>query len=277
MESAERNGWIPWIESLPGVVGRLEAMWSLRVGPPFEPGGKTAWVAPAVCTDGAHRVVKVMRRHSEGEHEAEGLRLWDGDGAVRLHAVEETPDTIALLLERCLPGSNLTGRPEDEQDVVITGLLRRLWRLPPPGHTFPALQSMCDQWADGFERRVGSSTLDAGLAREGSALFRRLPSTVDVGMVLCTDLHAGNVVAAQREPWLVIDPKPFVGDTAYDVTQHLLNCGQRLLADPRGLARRVSELAGQDGDRVLDWLFARCVVDSFTWPELVRVARMVAP
>ena len=39
-----------------------------------------------------------------------------------------------------------------------------------------------------------------------------------------TDLHAGNVVRAEREPWLVIDPKPFVGDPAYDATQHLLNC-----------------------------------------------------
>ncbi len=54
-------------------------------------------------------------------------------------------------------------------------------------------------------------------------------------MLLATDLHAGNVLRAEREPWLVIDPKPFVGDPTYDALQHMLNCDDRLRADPVGL------------------------------------------
>jgi streptomycin 6-kinase len=50
-------------------------------------------------------------------------------------------------------------------------------------------------------------------------------------------LVAGNVLRAAREPWLVIDPKPFIGDPAYDATQHLLNCVERLRADPLGTPR----------------------------------------
>src|SRR4029077_15235036 len=99
------------------------------------------------------------------------------------------------------------------QYVVVAWLLRRLWRCPPPGHRFRALQAMCDQWADAFERKVAASksNLDPGLAREGIAAFRSLPATADREVLLCTDLHAENVLAAEREPWLLIDPKPYVG------------------------------------------------------------------
>ena len=33
-----------------------------------------------------------------------------------------------MLLERCEPGTLLRELPEPEQDVVLAGLLRRLWR-----------------------------------------------------------------------------------------------------------------------------------------------------
>jgi streptomycin 6-kinase len=62
-----------------------------------------------------------------------------------------------------------------------------------------------------------------------TALVTRDRTENDV--LLTTDLHAGNVLAAQREPWLVIDPKPFVGDVAYNATQRLLNCKPRVLAN----------------------------------------------
>ncbi len=96
-------------------------------------------------------------------------------------------------------------------------------------------------------------------------------------MLLCTDLHAGNVLAAEREPWLVIDPKPYVGDPTYDVLQHMMNCSERLQAAPHDLAWRMADLAGLDRDRVLLWLFARCVQESADWPELAQVARPIGP
>lgn len=95
--------------------------------------------------------------------------------------------------------------------------------------------------------------------------------------MLCTDLHAGNVLAGRREPWAVIDPKPYIGDPAYDVIQHLLNCPARLRSNPQGLVRRMSSLTGLDVDRVRLWLFARCVQESLDWPGLAEVARRVAP
>ena len=57
----------------------------------------------------------------------------------------------------------------------------------------------------------------------------------------------------------------------------MLNCDERLRADPRGLARRMADLLGLDPGRVLLWLFARCVQESPQWPPLAAVARSIAP
>ncbi len=95
-------------------------------------------------------------------------------------------------------------------------------------------------------------------------------------MLLATDLHAGNVLRAEREPWLVIDPKPFIGDPAYDATQHLLNCEARLRSDPDRTIRRFSELLDLDYERVRLWTFARVAVQagngrqSERWIQLAR-------
>jgi streptomycin 6-kinase len=206
--------------------------------------------------------------------------VWAGDGSVQLYAALDLDDeTTALLLERCRPGTELAGRPEPDQDVVIADLLRSLWRHSPEGHDFRPLQVMCDEWADEFEEKVaaGRGRLDPGIARQGIQLFRALPGTAERQVLLCTDLHAGNVLAAEREPWLAVDPKPYVGDPTYDALQHLLNCAERLRADPVGLASRMADLLELDADRLLLWLFARCVQESPDYPVPAEVARLIVP
>jgi streptomycin 6-kinase len=99
------------------------------------------------------------------------------------------------------------------------------------------------------------------VSHETAGLNEQLSRASADDVLLATDLHAGNVLRARREPWLVIDPKPFVGDRAYDATQHLLNCPTRLRADPRGTIRRLSHLLDIDDTRVRSWLFARVAAD----------------
>jgi len=276
--AAEQDGRTGWLATLPATVARLARAWSLTVEPPFQPGGQTAWVAPARDRAGRDLVLKVAWVHPEALHEADGLRAWNGHGTVRLHAVEEMGDTIGLLLERCRPGTPLAELPERRQDVVVAGLLRQLWSAPVEGFGLRPLQALCDQWADEFQARVAAAPglIDPGLAREGIALFRALPASADRRVPLATDLHAGNVLAAERQPWLVIDPKPYVGDPTYDPLQHLLNCEERLHADPSGLAGRMADLLGLDPVRLRRWLFARCVQESPDWPPLLGVARRIS-
>jgi streptomycin 6-kinase len=108
-------------------------------------------------------------------------------------------------------------------------------------------------------------------------MLRELARTPGRSVLLCTDLHAENVLSSEREPWLVIDPKPFIGDPAFDPVQHILNCDRRLAFDPEDLANRMAELCEVDAERVRLWLFARCAQESPSCPALRTAALRLAP
>jgi streptomycin 6-kinase len=279
-------GRVEWLAALPDRVKELTERWKLDLGEPFEPGGNCSWVAPGTDPEGREIVLKVAWHHTEALHEAEGLAALGGQEAVEVYAFEHLAparpgdgppgdtDTTAMLLERCRPGTELRGRPEAEQHVVVTDLLRSVWAVElPSDHPFRPLSVMADDWVVRAEARLAADPerLNGGLAREGLALFRELSRTGPTEVLLFTDLHAGNVLSSERRPWLLIDPKPYVGDPHYDVLQHLLNCNGSLQADPIGLLTEVADLAGLDAGRVRQWLFARCVqesLDGSPWPAL---------
>jgi streptomycin 6-kinase len=226
--------------------------------------------------DRSSAVLKVAMPHMEGEHEIRGLQFWNGDPTVRL--IEADEGFGAMLLEHCKPGSNLRKLVEEDQDRVIATLLRRLWRLPPPG-LFPPLSMMLEHWSGEMLARKGQWR-DGGLVWEGLRLFKNLSQSARVQVLLATDLHAGNVLQAEREPWLVIDPKPFLGDPAYDTTQHLLNCSSRLHSDPTDTIRCFADLAEVDEERVRLWIFARLAAEpqrDWRTDHWIELAIAVAP
>ncbi len=267
-----------WLERLPDAVSDLARRWSLTVDVPFDGNEATcSWVAPAVLADGTSAVLKLGMPHMEGEHEIAGLRFWGGDPTVRL--IEADDDLGAMLLERGEPGTLLRELPESEQDTVIAGLLRRLWRQPPEPHPFRPLSHMLAHWSREARAHAGRWP-DQGIVLEGLRLFDDLARSAPADVLLATDLHAGNVVRAEREPWLVIDPKPFVGDTAYDATQHLFNCDTRLRSDPDRTIRHFADLLDVDHDRVRLWTFARAAAAPWEgWNDdgWLEFARGIAP
>ncbi|MFN7923722.1 MAG: aminoglycoside phosphotransferase family protein [Bryobacteraceae bacterium] len=262
-----------WLAKLPEALDALRRRWALEIGPPFE-SGSCAWVAP-VRWKGTGAVLKIGMPHMEAEHELQGLLFWNGDPAV--HVFDYDPEWNAMLLEACEPGTPLRSLPEEDQDRVIAELARRCWRRPAGPHPFRPLSAQLDWWAE-ETRAQSASWLDAGVAREGLRLFEALSQPSPDDVLLATDLHAGNVLRAERRSWLMIDPKPFVGDPAYDATQHLRNCGERLRADPLGLIRRVADLFGIDEARTRLWLFARLAAEPReVWgEEAVALARRLA-
>jgi len=225
--------------------------------------------------DGTRAVLKLGIPHFEGAHEIQALRFWNGDPTVRL--LEADVDLNAMLLEHCEPGTALRELPEREQDVIVAALLRRLWRRPAAPHVFRPLSAMTANWA-AETRAVAHKWSDPALVQEGLRLFDELsrPSADDV--LLATDVHAGNVLRAQREPWLVIDPKPFVGDRAYDATQHLLNCKGRVCTAPDATIHTFADRLGLDYERVRLWLLARSAAEPRdTWnDDSVTLARVLA-
>jgi streptomycin 6-kinase len=266
-----------WLDRLPEVIQKLEQRWALAPDGTLEGEEPScSLVAAVVREDGAPAVLKIAMPHMEGEQEIHGLRFWEGDPTVRLLAADD--DLGAMLLERCTPGTTLRALPESDQDVVIAGLLRRLWRTPSPPYSFRCLSILMEHWTTETLEQAGRWP-DAGLVREGLCLFKELPRSATPKVLLATDLHAGNVLRAEREPWLIIDPKPFMGDPAYDATQHLLNCRARLRLDPDGTIRRFADLLGVEYERLRLWTFARAAAeprDDWSRSELLALARTLA-
>jgi streptomycin 6-kinase len=265
-----------WLNRLPNALRDIECRWSLTIGAPYED-ATCAWVAPVQLADGTSAVLKLGMPHMESRHEIQGLRFWDGDPMVRL--LDADDELGAMLLERCVPGTPLRTLPESEQDLVIATLLRRIWRSPPAGHPFRPLSALTDYWSNQTLADI-ERWPDPGLVREGLSLLKELPRTAPTERLLATDLHAGNVLRSNREPWLVIDPKPFVGDPAYDATQHLFNCEARLRSDPVSTIRRIADLFGVDRERVRLWTFAREAAeprDNWNSEDSIALARALSP
>ena len=248
-----------WLERLPRQLASAQRRWALTCGEPIDNEEiSCAWVASVTLADGTPAMLKLGMPHFEAEQETLGLRFWDGEPTVRLLA--EDADLGAMLIERCQPGTPLRALPEQEQDVVIAGLLCRLWRSPSTSLPFRPLSALMKHWSEETLADRGRWA-DAGLVQEGLRLFEELPRTASTAVLLATDLHSSNVLRAEREPWLVIDPKPFVGDPAYDCTQHLFNCTGRLRSDPRGTIHRLADLLGVDPERIRLWTFARAAAE----------------
>ena len=81
----------------------------------------------------------------------------------------------------------------------------------------------------------------------------------------------------EREPWLAIDPKPYVGDPAYDVTQHIFTGVFIEGAGAGALAARMACLLDLDLNRIQRWLFARAVEASPYWAGMADLARTLYP
>jgi streptomycin 6-kinase len=266
---------LAWFEQLPDAIQELQHRWSLSLGPPWSSEASCAWVAPALCKDDRRVVLKLGLPHMEALHEIEGLRFWNGDPTVRL--LEADVSLNAMLLERCEPGTSLRDLAEAEQDVVLAGLLHRIWRRPSAPHPFRPLSVMIASWVE-ETLAARAKWIDAALVGAGLRVFEELGAVSSDDILLATDLHAGNVLRAQREPWLVIDPKPFVGDRAYDATQHLFNCQARMSSAPGATIRRFAELLDVDSERVRLWMFARSAAEPReTWTDdSLAIARALA-
>jgi streptomycin 6-kinase len=250
------------------LLGDCVEQWGLEIEQPF-PYAHASLALPARLPDGSEAVLKICFPHRESEHEADALAAWDGDGAVRLFA--QDPERWALLLERCRPGTSLRDTEPDTALDVLAELLPRLWIPAEP--PFRPLADEAAWWAEGlaaswdragrpFERRILAAALNA---------LEELPATQGDNVLLHQDLHADNVLRAQREPWLVIDPKPLVGEREFSLAPIVrsFELGHSESA-VRGRLDRLSSDLGLDRERARGWALAQTVAWSFDGDYLPR-------
>jgi streptomycin 6-kinase len=272
-----------WRERVPRLVAECAARWELAVGAPLTAGG-FSFVVRAVRADGTPAVLKLTFPDAESEHEAAALAHWDGTGAVRLLAADA--ERRALLLERCVPGGQLWAvADEAEADVAAAAVLRRLWRPPPERHDFRALEGEARRWAAELPARYErhGRPFDRALLDRAVAWIGELLAAPDGdAVVVHQDLHGGNVLRAVRGPWLAIDPKPLVGERAFDVASLLRDRRPELARDPapvRRMRRRLDRLAGElglDRERMRRWAVVHALAwgmeDEQWFPDIVACA-----
>jgi streptomycin 6-kinase len=257
--AAESEQGRDWLARLPALVEGCLADWELEAGEPFAY-AFASLAMPVTRADGTDAVLKVQFPHRESDHEADALTLWAGDGAVRLLARND--ERSALLIERCLPGTPLSA--DDGALAVLIGLLPRLWK--PASEPFTTLADEAAWWVSYLpdaweragrpcERRLLDAALDA---------LRELPPTQGEQVLLHQDLHADNVLAAQREPWLVIDPKPLVGEREFGIAPIVRSF--ELGHSRREVLARLDRLSGElglDPERARGWAIGQTLAWAF--------------
>jgi streptomycin 6-kinase len=254
------------------------------VAQPFA--GNAAFVVPVERADGSRAVLKVNFPDRESEREAEALKHWAGEGAVRLLAFD--PGGNALLIEQLDPGTRLWELEDDEEATrIAAGVLRRLWRPPPDPSPFWTLTESGAWWASYLPRNyeLTGRPVERSLLDEALAAIAELSASQGEPVVLHQDFHGGNVLRAQREAWLAIDPKPLVGEREFDLAS-LLRDRRPLLTRPGGdrvVRRRLDQLSSElelDWERMRRWGIAHALAWGISkdrvHPAHIEVARMLA-
>ena len=254
-----------WLDRLPAIVRVCAERWELRIGTPYE-GGNVALALRVERADDTPAVLKINFPQPETEHEAEALGYWQGEGAACL--LERDDQRYALLVERCDPGTQLWDvADEDEANRSAARVLARIWRPPPDPSPFGRLEDAAARWAEEisadwealgrpFERPI----LDVAVGA-----LRELGPAQEELVVCHQDFHGGNVLRAAREPWLAIDPKPLVGERAFDTASLLRDRRESIVHDPRArrrMRRRLDLLSselGLDRERMRGWSIAHAL------------------
>jgi streptomycin 6-kinase len=245
------------LAALPSWIDAVAQHWELNVAAPY-PDPFVSWVAQATRGDGTDVVLKLGFPDRESRYEPAALRQWNGDGAIRL--LEHDRDRHAMLLERCLPGTPLSDVDLDAAIDVMIDLLPRLWT--PAAEPFTPLADEAAHWAGYLETRweTGGRPYPRLLLDAAMRVLDELPSSQGKQVLVNQDLHAGNVLRAQREPWLVIDPKPLVGEREFGITAIVR--GRELGHSREQVLHRLDRLCDAldlDRERARAWTLAQTI------------------
>lgn len=257
-----------WIAALPKLAEEVLDRWALRLdGPPRH--GMGALVLPVTRLDRTPAALKLQPVNEENLSEPVGLRVWNGDGVVRL--LDHDPTTGSMLLERLDGARSLSTIHDDIAALqILAELMARLVAVPAPSglrHLSDIAAGMLDEvpaavtaLGDPAERRLVRTCASAVAELIGEPGDR----------LLHWDLHYDNILAGQREPWLVIDPKPLAGDPSFELLPALDNRWKEVVATgnvARAVLRRfdlLTEVVGLDRKRAIGWTLGR-VLQNALW------------
>ena len=260
------DDWAAWVDRLPALARDLLDEWDLTVDGALM-NGFCSLVVPVLTADGQRSVLKLHTDADADESDFEHLALqhWHGNGTVLL--LRADPRRRAMLLERLHP-RDLTTIGDLAACEVVAGLYGRIHVPALP--QLRTITSYVERWTADLEALPRDAPIPRRLREQCVALVRDLVADpASVGVIIHGDLHHHNVLAADREPWLVIDPKPMSGDPHYEPAPMLWNRWDEIVAGNarENLRRRfhtLVDVAGLDEDRARDWVVVR-MVHNMSW------------
>ena len=280
MEVPENLNWLrqtssgrDWLAHLPTMMTELCAIWGLEVeGAPYS-GGSVSLVVP-VLRSGEPCVLKIQWPHNESAYEADALMAWNGIGAVKL--LDHDRKRHALLLEKCVPGRFLYESTSTDQIGVVIDLLPRLW-IKADG-PFETIHTEVRQWM----HSIPDAWLAAGkpcewrLVNAAMIYAESLSENQGKPVLIHQDLHGGNIISAEREPWLVIDPKPLIGECELSLAP-IVRSAEFGHSEDAAITRlnRITEALELDRERAIGWTVLQTMAWSFDGQFDERNAELV--
>ena len=255
------DGGRDWLTSLDDLVDHAIERWGLSLGPVFA-GAHVSLTCPATTAGGDHVVLKVQFPHDECRGEAAALAAWDGRGAV--HLLDHDEGRWTLLLERCAPGIDLADAGLDVAEAieVFAGLTEASWIVPPLGHRFTTSQGEAHRWIEtmGPDRVAESRSFPRERLDLARACLGEVADDQGEQVIVNQDLHDQNVLSAQRRPWLVVDPKPLVGERHLSLAPIVRSFGYRFGPEAALAAfDRLCDRMDLDPARALRWAIGQSV------------------
>lgn len=280
-----------WLSDLPILIEDYTRRWGLSFEAAFSELSYN-YVAAVRHSDGTPLVLKLGVPRDELSTEIAALRLYAGVGTVQLLKADASGG--ALLIEQAIPGrrlAELVARDDEQATLIAAAAMRAVWRELPEKHSFPSVAD----WFAGLARMRayydgGSGPIPRVMLERAEAYAGDLLASMETEVLLHGDLHHFNILEAQREPWLVIDPKGVTGEPCYELGALLRNPWPRLLSlenPQRLLSQRLDLLAeyfGYDRERIRAWGVAQAVLSAWwtleeqgeDWEYSIAVAELLA-
>ena len=257
------EAWAVWVRALPKLTREIVEEWQLSVEGAVGH-GHCSLILPVRTTSGRPAVLKIGFPDRESEHESLALQHWHGNGTVQL--LRADPHRNALLLER-LHDETLSDVWDLDACEVVAERYARLHIPAPP--QLRRLSTELGRWEAQLTALPRNAPVPRRLVEQCLAITGDFLGDDDIdGRLLHADLHYDNVLAADREPWLVIDPKPLSGDPHFEPAPMLWNRWDEVVAsgNVRESVRRrfhtIVDTAGLDEDRAKDWAVLRVVLNA---------------
>ena len=226
------------------------------------------YVTAARRADGMPVVLKIGVPNREFTSEICALRIFDGQGIVRLLSADA--EKGMFLMERLLPGRMLSEVPDDEARTHIAcDIALHLWRPAPAGQPLIRLE---DWFAglNGVRRAFGGSSgpFPKELFERVENLVPELFQTSSPPVLMHGDLHHFNILSSGSD-WLAIDPKGVIGPPEFECGPLLINPYPDFAYRPDALRiteRRIailSERLGFPRQRIRDWAMCFAVLSAW--------------